>query len=178
MRKSLLAATVAGAVAAAFAWSAGAGSPPGPAQDRVYGGGALPASCTDGNPSFCGAAREFSVLAVSNPVGGGAYGTVSFGFPGLGRFTTARVTCLAVHGAIAEIGGVITGSDDPSVVGGPYQLFVRDSGTPGTANRDGVSPNLIDVATAPQATCGDVDTNVFGSGSVTLQSGDVVVEDS
>jgi hypothetical protein len=41
------------ALAAMFAWTAAAGSPPGPAQDRVYGGGFVPAgSCTSGPDVF------------------------------------------------------------------------------------------------------------------------------
>ncbi len=36
-----------------------------------------------------------------------------------------------VSGALAEIGGVVIYSADPTQIGGPFQVFVRDSGTPG-----------------------------------------------
>lgn len=168
MSKPIAAAGIA-AVAAMFAWTANAGSPPGPAQDRVYGGGFVPAgACTSGPDVFCTQGdREFSVLAVSSPGGGGAYGTVNF------KTFTARVTCLAVNGNSAEIGGVV--SDGPNA-GDAYRLFVRDNGAPGSATPDEVSANFIDLPPV-QATCNDLDSNALGSGYFTLAHGDLVVDD-
>jgi hypothetical protein len=161
---------VAAALAATvFAWPAAGGSPPGPAQDRVYGGGAVtPGSCTDGGTPFCsGASRDMSVLAVSSPGGGGAYGTIRF------RTATVRVTCLAVSGNVAEIGGVVTDASDPTTVGDEFRLFVRDGGGP-QSGADGISPSFFD--TPGPATCGDLDSDALGSGYFTLAQGDLVVE--
>jgi hypothetical protein len=169
MRKSTAAAGVA-AVAAMFAWTASAGSPPGPAQDRAFGGGSVtPGSCTDGASPFCSpASRDVSMLAVSAPQGGGAYGTVTF------KTFTARVTCLAVAGNEAEIGGVVVEAADPALVGDEYRVFVRDGGGPGSA-ADGISPNFLDPPGA--ATCSDLGSDALGVGYFTLAHGDVVVED-
>ena len=156
-------------VAAMFAWTATAGGPPGPAQDRVYGGGFVPAgACTDGSSTFCTLGdREFSVLAVSNPDGGGAYGTVTF------ANSLVRVTCLAVHGNTAVIGGVVLENANPAFVGGAYTLFVRDSGTPGASARDGISVNFFDLP--PVAPSCDVAPDGFGYGYLSVSRGDLAV---
>jgi hypothetical protein len=152
----------------------------GPTQDRVYGGGRIPVgSCTDGSTSFCsGVTREYSIFAVSDPQGGGdAYGTVTVGNVEFGGpVYSVRVTCLAVSGTIAEIGGIVLTSADANAVGGAFRVFVRDSGTPGAAARDGISPLFVD---APQVkpTCGDLSSNAFGNGYFPLAYGDVAVED-
>lgn len=151
----------------------------GPTQDRVYGGGRIPVgSCTDGSSPFCsGVTREFSILAASDPQGGGAYGTVTVGnVEHGGPVYAVRVTCLAVSGALAEIGGVVVNSADPTQIGGPFQVFVRDSGAPGSANRDGVSPLFVDLPPA-KATCDDLSSDAFGNGYFTVAYGDVAVED-
>ena len=150
----------------------------GPVQNRVYGGGRIPVgTCSDGPSQFCTqVTREFSLFAVSSPQGGGAYGTVTFGnVEHGGPVYAVRVTCLAVSGNLAEIGGVVVDSADPTAIGGAFRVFVRDSGTPGSAARDGVSP-LFPEAPPAQATCGDLSTGALGSGYFALASGDVVVE--
>jgi hypothetical protein len=180
MKRTLLVIGLAvGALAAAgIAWSSGVIGG-GPTQDRVYGGGRIPVgSCTDGSSTFCsGVTREFSILAVSDPQGGGAYGTVTFGnVEHGGPVYAVRVTCLAVSGTLAEIGGVVVDSADPTQIGGPFQVFVRDSGTPGAEDRDGVSPLFVDMPPA-KPTCGDLSSNAFGNGYFPLAYGDVAVHD-
>jgi hypothetical protein len=170
----VLASLVAG-VALAF----GGATSSGPTQDRVYGGGRIPVgSCTDGPSTFCsGVTREFSILAVSDPQGGGAYGTLTFGnVEHGGPVYAVRITCLAVSGALAEIGGVVVDSTDPTQIGGPFQVFVRDSGTPGAEDRDGVSPLFVDPPPA-KPTCGELSSNAFGYGYFPLAYGDVAVHD-
>ena len=178
-RLALLAAAVV-AVAGVFVSVATAGpeSGNGPVQARVYGGGRIPVgSCTDGVNQFCsGVTREFSIFAVSDPEEDVTYGTVTLGnIEHGGPVYVMHVKCLAVAGNLAEIGGTIVDSADPSAVGDTLHLFVRDSGQPGTAARDGVSPLFID---PPQGkpTCRDLSTDAFGYGDFTLAYGDVAVE--
>ena len=170
---------VALAVAAPFA-IAGPGPSNGPPQDRVYGGGTIPVgSCTDGSTPFCtGVTREFSMLAVSDPRGQGAYGTITFGNPEVahGVNLVVRVKCLAVRGNVAEVGGVIVQALDPTAVGGQMELFIRDSGQPGAVARDGVSPIFLP-PTFDEANCRNVSSDAFGAGYFTLTYGDVAVED-
>jgi hypothetical protein len=129
-----------------------------------------PGSCTVGATPFCSpASRDFSVLAVSNPGGGGAYGTVRT------AQVTVRVTCLAVSGTIAEVGGIVTDSPaNPSVVGDLFRAFVRDGGGAGSGS-DGVGPFFFDEPA--QATCSDVGSDALGSGYFALTHGDIAVED-
>jgi hypothetical protein len=167
------------AVAATFAWTAAAGGPPGPVQDRVYGGGSLPAgTCTSGPDVFCSQiSREYSVFAIANPQGSGAYGTITFGTPDSGQTSlTVRVNCLAVSGNTAVVAGIVTSYIDPTFVGYTFRLFVRDLGTPGSFTRDGVSANFFDDSAQPAA-CSDVGTDGFGAGYFALAHGDFTVED-
>jgi hypothetical protein len=151
----------------------------GPTQDRVYGGGRVPVgSCSDGSTSFCsGVTREYSIFAVSDPQGGGAYGTVTIGNVEFGGpVYSVRVTCLAVSGILAEIGGIVVNSADTTQIGDAFRLFVRDSGSPGAAARDGISPLFIDSAPV-KPTCGELSSDAFGNGYFMLAYGDVAVED-
>jgi hypothetical protein len=151
----------------------------GPVQARVYGGGRIPVgSCTDGSTQFCsGVTREFSILAVSDPQEDVTYGTVTIGnLEHGGPVYVVHVTCLAVDGNLAEIGGIVQYSGDPTEIGDAFHVFVRDSGQPGTAARDGVSPLFVD---PPQGkpTCRDLSSDAFGYGYFSLAYGDVAVED-
>jgi hypothetical protein len=166
-------------MASVAAWPAQAGGPPGPAQDRVYGSSWVPAgSCTSGADVFCTQRdRELNILAVSSPTGGGAYGTVTFGAPDTGvTIGSARVTCLAVHGTTAVVSGVVTDYIDPAVVGFAYRVFIRDTGTPGSLERDGISANFFDDSVDPE-TCDTLDTGALGSGYFVVTHGDFAVED-
>jgi hypothetical protein len=181
--KARLAALIAFALAALAAGAtfafAESHSGNGPVQARVYGGGRIPVgSCTDGSTQFCsGVTREFSILAVSDPNEDVTYGTVTIGnIERGGPVYVVHVSCLAVGGNLAEIGGIVVDSADPNQVGDTLHLFVRDSGEPAAAARDGVSPLFVD---PPQGkpTCRDLSSDAFGNGYFTLAYGDVAVED-
>jgi len=184
-RKSVVALIgVAGVVAAVLVSVAAAGSSSiGPPQLRVYGGGNIPVgSCTDGATPFCTQfTREFSLFAVHDPNENVTYGTLTFGDPEIdhGVRNIARVTCLAVSGNVAEGGAVITQSfTNPSQVGVPFQMFVRDSGQPGAvAPRDGVSP-VFGGSLGDKLTCSnsDVASDAFGTGYFTLTYGDMAIQ--
>jgi hypothetical protein len=181
MHRMTLVAAALLAVAAVVVSAAAAGSSSGngPVQARVYGGGQIPVgSCSDGSTQFCsGVTREFSILAISDPNEDVTYGTVTIGnIEHGGPVYVVHVKCLAVGGDLAEIGGVVVDSADPTQVGDTLHLFVRDSGQPGAAARDGVSPLFVD---PPQGkpTCRDLSSDAFGNGYFTLAYGDVAVED-
>jgi len=163
---------VAAVLCAVLVSGAAAGSSSnGPPQTRVYGGGNVqPGNCTDGQNVFCtGSNREFSILAIHDPNEDVTYGTIN-GANG----TKVRVTCLAVSGNVAEVGGVIVQSPDPSLVGGPFEMFVRDSGS--LNPRDGLSPAFLDGPSAGKPNCNDVSSNAFGYGFFALTNGDIAIQ--
>src|SRR3954447_6512161 len=156
LRMTLVAAALIAVAAVAVSAAAAGSSGNGPVQTRVYGGGRVPVgSCSDGATQFCTSyTREFSILAIHDPNEDVTYGTFTVGSAESGGVVFAvRVTCLAVSGNVAEVGGVIVqDAFDPSLVGGPGELFLRDSGQPGTVSRDGVSANFVDYPPA-KPTC-------------------------
>lgn len=161
-------------VAAVLVPAAVAGSSSnGPPQIRVYGGGNVgPGHCTDGPTPFCSnALREFSLLAIKDPNEDVTYGTLS-GNNG----TVIRVTCIAVSGNVAEVGGVMLQNPDPSIVGAPTWTFFRDSGA--TDPRDGISPTFFGAPGDPKATCSksDVASDAFGLGFFPLTNGDIAIQ--
>ena len=148
----------------------------GPPQTRIYGGGNIPAgSCTDGANTFCTqGVREFSILAIHDPNDNVTYGTITIA---RGAFTEViRVTCLAVSGNVAEVGGVVVQANGGAGIGLPYVLFVRDSGQPGTVSRDGLSPSFVTAATPGKPSCNDVSSDGFGSGFLSLTYGDIAIQ--
>ncbi len=163
---------------AAFAF-AGSDGGNGPAQDRVFGGGrTFGDSCTDGSTQYCSAAtRELSFLAVSDGEGGGAHGTLTYGTLEFGGpIYAVRVTCLAVEGNVAEIGGTVVSSAElPAQIGDAFHMLVRDSGEPGSTARDGVSQLFVDPPQSPP-TCGGLLDEASEYGFFTLAFGDVAVE--
>lgn len=179
MKKWLLVAALGAVVATAGL--ATAGSPPGPAQDRVYGGGSFAGggTCSDGATPFCPAlSREFSILAEANPDGKGAYGSFRYGVPQAGQtLVVGRVTCLTVRGNDAIAGGVIVEHPDPAFVGGSFAMLFRDLADAGSSTRDRVSAGFVDFPSAPPADCSQLDSNAFDSGYFALTTGDVAVED-
>jgi hypothetical protein len=179
LRMTLVAAALI-AVAAVLVSAATAGSSSnGPPQTRIYGGGNVPInSCTDGATTFCTSyTREFSILAIHDPNEDVTYGTFTVGSVESGGVVFAvRVTCLAVSGNVAEVGGVIVqDAFDPSFVGGPLEVFLRDSGPPGTVSRDGISANYIDFPPT-KPTCRDVSSDAFGNGYMSLAYGDIAIQ--
>ena len=164
------------AVAAVLVPAAVAGSSSnGPPQTRVFGGGNIPAgSCSDGASTFCTAGlREFSILAIHDPNEDVTYGTLTIA---RGAFTeVVRVTCLAVSGNVAEVGGVVVQANGGATLGVPYNVFLRDSGQPGAAARDGLSPSFAG-APGTKPTCNDLSTDAFGAGFLTLANGDIAIQ--
>jgi hypothetical protein len=154
----------------------------GPPQTRVYGGGNVPiGSCSDGASGFCtGVTREFSVFAVHDPNEQITYGTITVGNPENdgGVNSVIRVTCLAVSGNVAEVGGVVMQSPNhPETIGYPYILFFRDSGKPGAVSRDGFSPSFTGPpAGKPTCSSSDASSDAFGYGFFTLAYGDIAIE--
>jgi hypothetical protein len=173
MKRLFFAATLLVTAVAAFAWAAGAGSPPGPAQDRVYGGGryAGGGSCSDGAVPLCPPnSREISISANASPNGDGVYGTLRYGVPETGASLALSVTCMAVSGHDAVGGG--TTAD-----GTPFRFFLRDRGPAGSTTHDQVGPLvLIGPGEAPIDCNGPV-ADPGGAGYFNLAYGDVVVED-
>ena len=171
--------TAVGLIAGATFALAGSVSGNGPAQDRVFGGGrTFGNSCTDGSEPYCSpTTREFSFLAVSDPQGGGASGTLTYGSLEFGGpIYVVRVACLAVEGNEAEIGGTIVSSPQlASQVGDTFHMLVRDSGRPGSTTRDGVGPIFVDPAET-NPTCGDLLDEADEYGYFTVAAGDVTVE--
>jgi hypothetical protein len=147
----------------------------GPPQTRVYGGGNIPVNgCSDGASPFCTpVTREFSILAIHDPNEDVTYGTVTLSRGAVQD--VVRVTCLAVSGNVAEVGGVIVQDTNPANVGSSFELFLRDSGQPGTVSRDGVSPSFVDAPPA-KPNCQDVSSDAFGVGFFTLAYGDIAIQ--
>jgi hypothetical protein len=174
--------TAAIAAAAVLVSVAAAGSSSnGPPQIRVYGGGNVPIySCTDGATKFCTqVTREFSIFAVHDPNEDVTYGTITGGNPekDQGINSVIRVTCIAVSGNVAELGGVVVQApNNPASIGEPFWMFVRDSGQPGAVSRDGVSAAFFGSPGDPKATCHDASSDAFGVGFFTLKYGDIAVE--
>jgi hypothetical protein len=154
----------------------------GPPQIRVYGGGNVPnGSCTDGATTFCtGVTREFSIFAVHDPNEQITYGTITVGNPERdgGVNSVIRVTCLAVSGNVAEVGGVVVQSPNhPETIGYPYILFFRDSGQPGTVSRDGLSPSFTGPpAGKPTCSSSDASSDAFTYGFFALTYGDIAIQ--
>jgi hypothetical protein len=146
----------------------------GPPQTRVYGGGNVgPGHCTDGATPFCSnALREFSLLAIHDPNEDVTYGTLSGG-----NGSVVRVTCIAVSGNVAELGGVMTQNPDPSLVGDSSWTFFRDSGPTGADPRDGISPTFFAPPPAkPTCSSSDAASDAFGDGFFPLTNGDIAIQ--
>jgi hypothetical protein len=169
MKRTLVGVVVALAAlaAAGVAWSSGVLNG-GPAQIRVYGGGAV--ATPTPNP------RTISLEANANPGGLGAWGVLRYqGFRG-------EVTCLTLAGDSALVGGLIR-EGPANFVGGDFLYAVTDNGPPAsgadTAGFIDVFPELDTPpypglpANFPQACPPTIDLNVFGAYPLT---GDVSIE--
>jgi hypothetical protein len=175
LRSALVAAALTAVAAVVVSAAAAGSSSNGPPQIRVYGGGNVgPGHCTDGPTPFCSQSlREFSLLAIRDPNENVTYGTFS-----TDNGTVVRVTCIAVSGNVAEVGGVTVQSPNPSFVGGPTWTFFRDSGPTGANPRDGISPTFFDLPSAGKPTCSsnDAASNAFGLGFFPLTNGDIAIQ--
>jgi hypothetical protein len=173
-----------GSISAAQAQYGGPGHAGGPAQDLLYGGGRYGGATTDGSVPFFVSLREFSIDAHANPIGGGAYGTLSIGNPNNGNLTLGGdVTCLTVDGNTAVAGGYVGESADPSFVGFTFFVYFQDFGRAGSGTLDRGSATFIDAPDAPDLPkgfpkeCAPVDNDAFDAGYVQFTAGDVVVHD-
>ena len=146
---------------------------------HVYGGGRLgpgtfPATgLTFSNP------RDFSIDAhrIRATVGGHVYYGRNAGVLLLG----VDVTCLAVKGRTAAIGGIVRETGDGQDVGYGFALFLEDNGSPLSQTRDQSSAAFIDPLSAPEwppgfpLVCPAPDGPFNEPGFLDLHSGDVVV---
>ena len=96
-------------------------------QDRVWGGGGTDPGCFVPNIDFCRTgSTNFAVDAHATGNGQAAYGDH------MSASGHSQVTCLAVHGQNAVVGGVSLTSPDPSRVGWLFAIFYVDAGGPGS----------------------------------------------
>jgi hypothetical protein len=87
------------------------------------------------------------------------------------------VTCIAVSGNVAELGGVMTQNPDPSLVGDSSWTFFRDSGPTGADPRDGISPTFFAPPPAkPTCSSSDAASDAFGDGFFPLTNGDIAIQ--
>jgi hypothetical protein len=125
---------------ASFAYSASGPNAQLVTQDRVYGGGQTDPGCFEPDINFCRPLPfNFAIDAHATGTGQAAYGDFTNGAPGF-RDVRDQVTCLAVHGHNAVVGGFATSSSDPSVVGWFFAQYYVDRGTPSFGDRDLESP--------------------------------------
>lgn len=148
----------------------------------VVGGGRFGPGCFDLNQAFCFAApRDLSVDAHLEKNGTKVTGVVYYGNNDGAQRVRIDVTCLAVDGNRAAIGGIVRDHSSPEFVGGSALLFLRDNGQPGLASRDRSSPLFVDVPTSTgwpagfPYTCPAPDSTINNIGFQALHSGDVAV---
>jgi hypothetical protein len=168
MKRTLLLGGVALAalVSATAAWSTGVLGG-GPAQIRIYGGG-----------QFAGI-RTISLDAVANPQGQGAYGTLRYA--GAAPGFRGDVTCLAVFGHAAVVGGFVR-EGPANFVDADFLYGVIDNGPPGSGTDQAgfldVSPELDPYPGLPAdfpKTCPTAEGAQANFGSFPL-TGDVSIE--
>jgi hypothetical protein len=167
-----------GAGAAYSSQSAG-----GPPDDPfVAGGGRFGPGCFDLNQSFCFALpRDLSVDAHLEKDGTKVTGVVYYGNNDGVQRVRVDVTCLAVVGNRAAIGGIVRDHSSPEFVGFGALLFLRDVGQPGRPSRDRSSPLFVDTLTSPDwpagfpYTCPGPDSTINNIGFQVIHSGDVIV---
>ena len=112
---------------AALAYSSGGPNAQLVFQDRVWGGGGTDPGCFVPNIDFCRTgSTNFAVDAHATGNGQAAYGDH---IGGAGR---SQITCIAVDGHNAVVGGVSVTSPDPSRVGWLFAIFYVDAGGPGS----------------------------------------------
>lgn len=146
MRKLVFFALIVAAVlGASAAYSASSPSAKLQKQDRVYGGGQVGAGCYLPDFGICfDTPRYFSVDSHAESDGRRAVGNSNYGIPDV-RDGGRNITCLAVEGNKALIGGVIESGPNS---GFWYAQFFVDNGMPGTGSRDLASPTIFDPAGA------------------------------
>jgi hypothetical protein len=155
----------------------------GPSDDPfVVGGGRFGPGCFDLNQSFCfPAPRDLSVDAHLEKDGTKVSGVVYYGNNDGVQRVRIDVTCLAVAGNRAAIGGIVRDHSSPEFVGWGALLFLIDNGQPGLPSRDRSSPLFVDSLTSTgwpagfPYTCPAPDSTINNIGFQALHSGDIVV---
>jgi hypothetical protein len=150
-------------------------------QDRLYGGGGTDPGCFVPDIGFCRiGSTDFSVDAHATGSGHAAYGDLLFGANHI------QVTCLAVDGSKAAVGGIIVSSAN-SAINGYLGLFFFVDGGPPNAHLDQVSPFYNGPAdpsgwsagfpyVCPSPVTGDPALGIFAS-YIPVVRGDIVVQD-
>jgi hypothetical protein len=156
-------------------------------QDRLYGGGGTDPGCFVPDISFCRTTFiNFAIDAHATGTGQAAYGDYVYG-PPTGP-THVQITCLAVDGVNAAVGGVIVASTNAAFVGDRTVTFFVDNGTDFFGG-DFVSPNytfLPSETTGLPAgfpyVCPSPDTGAPAAGVVRsflpISRGDIVIQDA
>jgi hypothetical protein len=170
-------------VVAGLAYSSGGPNEQLAAQDRLYGGGGTDPGCFVPDIGFCRTGfTNFSLDAHATATGQAAHGDH------VSAVGHSQVTCLAVHGNNAVVGGVTLSSPNPSTVGTLFAFFFVDRGTPDSGQLDLVSPRWSGPADPsgwppgfPYA-CPSPDTGATEFGLIRsfipISRGDIVVQDA
>lgn len=128
-----MAAALAALAVAGAAYSAQSGQRP-TSRDAVWGGGHF--------VNAAGVPRDFSVLGIKGGLSG-ADGSLIFGTNGAVTINRTDVTCVAVRGNKAVVGGIISETGTGDFVGFANLVYYIDNGGPGSSSRDRFSPILI-----------------------------------
>lgn len=150
-------------------------------QDRLYGGGGTDPGCFVPDIGFCRVVpTNFAVDAHATATDQAAYGDL------VSSNGHKEVTCLAVDGNNAVIGGIIVSAPDPSIDGFLFAQFFVDNGTiafggdfaspfyVGPADPSGWPPGFPDVCPSPDT--GAPDFGLIRS-FLPISRGDIVVQD-
>jgi len=167
---------------AGFAYSSGGPNAQLAAQDRVYGGGGTEPGCFVPDIGFCRpSSTNFAIDAHAGQDGNAASGDY------VNATSHNEVTCLAVHGKNAVVGGISVSAANPANVGSYFATFYVDNG-PAGSGADLVSPNYVgpaDPANWPPGfpyVCPSPDTGAPAFGLVRsfipVSRGDIVVQDA
>jgi ABC-type branched-subunit amino acid transport system substrate-binding protein len=164
---------------AGFAYSSGGPNEQLVHQDRLYGGGGTEPGCFVPDIQFCRSVpTNIAIDAQATQDGNAAAGDY------VNAVGHNQVTCLAVHGHNAAVGGIIVAGAN---VGALFAAFYVDNGPPGSG-ADLVSPNYVDSpdpAKWPPGfpyVCPSPDTGAPAFGLfrsfIPLSRGDIVVQDA
>jgi hypothetical protein len=149
-------------------------------QDRVWGGGHIPAGCAINNPDACiPIGRNFAVDAHAEADGSEAVGNSSSN-----AATSRTVTCEQVSGNAAVVGGVITAG--PTTGAGYAQYFVdRGTTSPTTPQHDLASLIITEALDDPTWPIGfpfvcppAVGTSTLPALYIEMDYGDITVQDA
>jgi hypothetical protein len=151
-------------------------------QDRLYGGGGTDPGCFVPDIGFCRVVpTNFAIDAHASSTDEAAYGDL------VSASGHKQVTCLAVDGNNAVIGGVIVSAPDPSSEGSFFAQFFVDNGTiafggdfaspfyVGPADPSAWPPGFPDVCPSPDT--GAPDFGLIRS-FLPISRGDIVVQDA